>query len=331
MADFNYNFSGKYANALTKEGEHFIKEVCKGTGTKMISGNNGRMPYTDPPINKTWTANMKRPTNNPLGFSMITTGEEYAEALIYWFNKYAEEFGIDANVVAAQAYCESHFKAWIYVKYINNSSWQSTASGISQFLMGTAYGIMIKNDLGAFTQEEIQRISKGLDKSTEPYPTPVIQTSFEVGGNTDHPSEINQIAWNNRPIFHQNLIDNTDLVIKAQCVYLKSIARKCDSLTSSTLFGYSRGPDYVKDSYPKTVADCTYRTQSNPKYVQEGLNYVLRIFGVLGDKNNLLGGKSGLGKGYKPLGLYFGYDDTKVGPKNLKLYDPFNPFNTTLG
>ena len=311
-----------YSNALTQEGRKFIYEVCKGTGTKFISGNNGIMPYTNPFINKTWTS---QATYNG---SLITSGEQLGDALIYWFNLYAEMFKLDANVVAAQAYAESGYKIWIYVAYIKDNSWQSTASGINQFLMSTFFGTVIDNAYGAFTADEIAKFTKNLVH-------PEDKNSYRVGGKTIGPPAPNyQNGWTNRPILHQNIIDNPDLMIKAQCAYLNYISNLCKTFTSSTLFCYSRGEGFAKNTYLDTINACkNSKLNKDGTYIKEGLKYVQSIFGILGDKNNLLASK-GLGRGYKPIGYYFGYDDayfTKNDPKNLKLFDTYNPYNTTLG
>ena len=61
-----------------------------------------------------------------------------------------------------------------------------------------------------------------------------------------------QIGWANRPIYHQNAIDNPDIMIKAQCAYIKYIANKCNSLTSSTIMCYYQG-EYERKTYAETI------------------------------------------------------------------------------
>lgn len=321
---------------LTQDGIAFINHVCKGTGTKLINGINDYMPYTftgsttdsgPAMIRKIWYSNALIPPGNQ---NKITTGEELAASLIYWFNYYAKAFELDANVVAAQTYAESQYKIWIYVQYVNQNDWQSTASGVSQFLMSTLYYVAIKNAYGAFTADEIAKLTNGLCQPTTNNPNPTTITnekSYVVAGSgTNRPNNVNITAWNNRPILHQNIIDNPGLIIKAQCAYLNYISGLCDDLTSSTLFCYSRGEKFARKTYLDTMNQCKLSTLNKKgTYINEGLNYVQKIFGILGDQYNQLGGRQGLGSGYKPIGQFFGYAN------EVRMFDPYDPSIPTQG
>jgi|JFJP01.1.fsa_nt_gi hypothetical protein len=309
-------------SAITEDGVNFIKFICiKGmkpdrNGNTLLSGiKTEGLPYTGPPqIKKRWECNIM------YNGARITTGEVLAEALVVWFNKYAAQYQLDANVIAAQAYAESHYIMWNY------AGGDSTASGVSQFTMLTIFGIIIDNagNSDKMTSEEIGKITNGL-------PFPNGKNSYMVKSDTY------QNAWANREQLHQNVINNPDVMIKAQCRYMKNIANSCDSLTSSTLFCYSRGPAYARDTYSKSMQACIDGTKSKPTYIDEGLTYVLRIFGILGDKDNYLESK-GAGA-YKPKGYYFGYDEklypdvnNAPNPKNLRMKEGvvFNAFKANV-
>jgi N-acetyl-anhydromuramyl-L-alanine amidase AmpD len=292
---------------LTKLGKNFITEVCNKGGSGLLSGKKSKpMPYTVPLLYQTWTCDIVDPKDTS---KKITTSLQLSNALIYWFDTYSKMYGLDANVIAAQAYIESNYVMWAY-----SDAPTSTASGVNQFLMMTTFGIIVDNEYPTIkmTYDEINAINYNLINKTNKDSYNVNITS---GGN---------IPAQNRPLLHQNVINNPAVMIKAQCRYMKYIADNCESLTSSSLFCYSRGI-----YFGKTYSRCIQRAlkDKNNDYIQEGLNYVLKIFGVLGDKNNLISIK-----GYKPSGLYFGYDE-QMGtddPKNLKLNQTFNPNSANI-
>ncbi len=320
---------------LTKFGEQYIHKICDDTGTKLLSGNNGPMPYTYPIINKNWTSHALYP---PANQKEITNGIELANALIYWYNYYCKIYGLDANVIAAQGITESNYNIWIYAGFAKAGGQpianQSTASGLNQFLSTTMFDVVVNkhgqhyNEQNPFTATEIAKMTKNLIGDIN-----VVDT-YKVGGYvTGQPPSQYQIGWTNRPIYHQNVIDNPGIMIKAQCVYMKYIADLCSSLTSSTIISYGWGSSYARKTYPDTVA--AIQRGAGAKAATDGVNYVLKIFGILGDKFNLLGAQGKIQpKNYKIKGEYFGYDDfmnDKDISKNLKLFEPYNSFETTLG
>lgn len=309
---------------ITIEGEAFIKHVCiekNGMDGLMGTHMTGKRPYPFPfcntsAANQTWKCSIKLPNSNKL----ITTPEELAESLIYWFNSYCKEFELDANVLAAQAYAESGYKIW------NFPPSPSTASGVNQFLMGTTYEFIVKNTYSKthkFTPEEQFAIIGNLEDN-------LIESSYQVGyynGNREWSPGF-KTAWMNRPLLHQNIINNPGIMIKAQCTFMNYVASLCDALTSTTLFGYSRGQGYAEKTYTASIVACEKVKGRDSLYVREGLNYVMKIFGILGDKYNALAipGLDGtVSNNYKPREYYFGYDD-KMGDtsKNLRLNKTFN-------
>ena len=303
---------------LSEEGLKFIRKVCEGNGNSLLQGKNKyALPYTTPPDTRTWTCNIQDPKDSS---KMITTNKQLGEALIFWFDKFAEIYQLDANVIAAQAFAESSYIAWNY------AGGKSTASGINQFTMTTIYWVIVEN-LGhprvanAMSEGDIADITHNLRN-------PLSKNSYQVG------STLPADAYYNRPILHQNVIDNPGIMIKAQCYYMKNIADKSDSLTSTSLFCYSRGM-YMSKTYSRAIQRCDKDNSGNLKYKDEGLNYVLKIFGILGDKDNFLKSK-GLGN-YKPSGIYFGYDekyfptkDGVVDPRNLRLKETWKPYDANV-
>lgn len=299
---------------ITQEGEKFIKHICDINGMNLLTGKNKyKLPFSDSPYStQTWMCTIK----NPLSNGNITNGSELAQALIFWFNKYSEIYGLNANVIAAQAYVESGYRMWNY------AGGDSTASGINQFTMTTTFGIIVKNiydTVPKFTDSEINIITNGLTE-------PSLESSYIVGQNTsEYHSDTYNIAWANHSILHQNIINNPDLMIKAQCRYMKYISDKCNSLASTTLFGYSRGPNIIPSiklskKTPSTYSEAINYCKQNKgsAYLDEGVSYVLRTFAVLGDKNNTLSsGKQNESKGYS-----FGYDNI------LKLNEPYDSFTS---
>jgi hypothetical protein len=258
---------------LSENGKAFIRKVCGGTGNSLLVGKspfkvtdpkatgypnpNGVLPYCDPPTSPTkiWTANIKN-TNGV----RITTNQEFGELLILWYNKYGKIYEMDANVMAAQAHAESGYITWNYPL-------TSTASGIVQFINNTVFDLIISNKYSnvtpLFSSAEIALITNNIVGNKNNY-----EATYSVGSLQ---------GKQNRPQLHQNVIDNPELMIKAQFRFMKYISNSCNALTSSTLFGYSRGPALATSSYADSIALAkAYTTKGN--YHEEGVNYVYTIF-----------------------------------------------------
>lgn len=284
---------------LTQQGKNFIRKVCEGTGNSLLVGKSkykindttsdnynpdGVLPYCypQPSPTKDWYSNAKF-DNKP-----ITSNQQLGEAIINWYDKYGKIYEMDANILAAQAYAESAYIVWNYPL-------TSTASGISQFTSATVFEMIISNKYNIepkFTQEEINAITKNVTGNTSSKDT------FSVG---------NMTGKKNRPIMHQNITDNPEIMIKAQFRYMKLISNRCNGMASSTLFGYSRGPfGHAFPSYTKSIASAT----NSADYQIEGIGYVYKIFSLLGNNN------------YHPKG-YFGYDQ-------LKMHDTFDKYKAEI-
>lgn len=305
---------------LTTEGKKFITTVCEKGGSRMLSGKNSyEFPFSELPYStQLWTSNILH------NGKKITNGTELANALIDWYSKYSKTNDVDANILAAQGYVESGYITWNYAQY------ESTASGIIQMLMPTIWSIFAEKLKNMPTVSDKDISKEDYTKITKGLKSPTLLSSYQVGGDEK------ETAKYNRPILHQNVIDNLEIMIKAQCNYMSWISNRCDDYASSALFCYNRGPSYAKKTYSETVQDCVNRSKED--YYLEGVKYVLKIFGVLGDKDNTYLTGKGMSKGYKPVGIYFGYDDryfptvnNVVSPRNLRLNETWNPFNANVG
>lgn len=269
--------------ALTNKGKEFIRTVCSGGGNSLLRGSNSYpLNFSNDPANKLYIASPR----DRFG-SIITTNEKLGIELIKWFTDYSELYELDANIIAAQAYIESNYRLWGFP----NTASKSSAQGISQFLSSTLYDVVIANKGASggistiFTDDEINRLTAGMTNPRDE--SSYIYTSNSGGFET---------ATNNRVILFQNCLNNPDLLIKAQCKYVKGISVAAADNAATTLFCYNQGPAYRRSTFTATLKKAE-SSLSNARY-KDGLNYVNRIFRVLGDPN---------ASGFKPAGVSFGY------------------------
>ncbi len=259
---------GEKSHKLTKEGESFIMKACSGTNT-LLCGSKGILPFSYPQIDRYWIAQPKDD-----GGKTITTNTELGRQLIKWYNKYSAIFELDANILAAQAFQESKYVLWAYPGEKSKSS----ATGISQFLLGTLYGVVILNSYASkqeysFTDDEINAITKNCSGDT-------LNNSLTFDINS-------LIGRYNRPFIHQNAMDNPQIMIKAQFAYMKYISSRAKNIASTTLYAYNRGPGYIpkgNPSYTQTIFNTKLRKGND--YPKEGIDYVFKIFNYLGNPNN---------------------------------------------
>jgi len=289
---------------ITTAGRAFLVDYAKKQSpNSLLTGNNGEFIYSiDVPVNKQWKSNAKKFNSNVL----IEGNVELINELIKYYEHYCELMDLDANFMMAQTYVESNFKVWTYAPKVLNS----TASGMIQFLMSTIYHVIIKNndipdgyEIARFTQDEIDRITNGISDVTlgsddQPIPLSVIKNNvkyFKPAENTN--------AMRIRLILHQNLIDNLDIMVKAHCSFMRNNLNIADNYIASALFGYNRGPSYIKPSFKETLN--TY-LKSNDLYgsgYKEGSHYVAKIFKLVSNK--------------------FGYNENR----KLDLSKKYNAFN----
>jgi len=284
---------------ISKKGEEFIRSKINGTGTSYLSGS-AKDKYGSVPDNPTKVLPFCNPltnindvwTSNPNINGGVRTNDELATALIKWYNKYAETFEMDANVMIAQAYQESGLKVWNYA--VN-----STACGITQFVDNT-FLALIQNNRNRFSTAELQALTTGMyDYTYQPGVTPP----------KDRFLKTERLGKKNRAIIHQNIVDNPEIMIKAQFDYMDYIGTYCGDLASSTLFRYNRGLMTLKKTSSYTeVIEMAQSPKRSKDYEVEGINYVYAIFKLLYDNF-----------GYKKLNIT---DEAK---------NNFDSFNASLG
>jgi len=253
---------------ITPEGESFIKNACSGTDS-LLRGS-GILPFSYPLINRSWIAQPKDGAGN-----VITTNSDLGKQIIKWYNKYAAEYNMDANILAAQAYQESKYVLWAFPP----ERTKSTATGISQFLLGTMYDVIIRDIYNAFSDDEKNLIKNNCSGDTS------ISSTYNVSY---------KIGRYNRPIIHQNAMDNPQIMIKAQIVYMNAISIRAKNIASTALYGYNRGPGYIPKLMPSYSQTINYtKLKKGDEYPKEGIDYVFKIFNYLGnpkyDKNGYFG------------------------------------------
>lgn len=277
---------------ITKKGEDFMYSIAEKNGYDgLIKGkNNYEIPFINDPNkrNMILEANIFDDDGN-----LITNNKTYIEYIIKKYNYYGKLYDLDANILSAQAFVESGFKVWNYAKY------PSSAFGLSQFSILTLFDVAINNRPIAkpnFTDSEIEKLIKNI---TNPFD----KTSYLIGNKEyldSNSSNFNRLydARENRYNLLLNGINNPDLMIKAQCKYVKFIANRNFNLASNTLFAYNRGSSYKSDTYVDIINKV--RKDKGNDYIKEGVKYVEKIFGVLADRYNEV-------TIIKPINKWFGY------------------------
>lgn len=298
---------------LTGEGKKFIRKVClgengSGTGRSLLDGTLGPLPHSndgnDNLVNKTWVSNAQ------WNGKKIENDAELGEALIDWFEKYGRIYGVDPNVLAAQAYAEGAYKIWIYNYVGKDIGTSSTASGTVQFIMPTVYSMIVNNFSTIqpkMTSQEINAITNGLSQS--------LNKDAYTPKKGD--PQTRRIAAINRGILHQNITDNPEIMIKAQARYMRYFSDNCERLASTSLFCYNRGSAFMSPTYSQAIEKAKRYKKGGEDYYEEGVKYVERIFAILGDRENII-------TKTKPRGFYFGYDKLNLVSNEQKA--PFDIF-----
>ena len=276
---------------ITKECLNFLDYIANNNGTNgLISGKNKyEIPFVygyDIPEKITAEIEYKG--------KIIENNNDYIQYLIEYYNYYSHIYDIDANILLAQAYVESNLKVWNYAQY------NSTAMGLTQFLMGTIREVVLLNRYNStpkFTESEQSKLLLNIINPNE-------DESYRVGGSkildeNSYDFDKYSTARKNRYNLYLNCINNPDIMIKAQFRYMKYIGSKNNLIASSTLFAYNRGSGYSGNTYADIINQV--KMKKGGEYITEGVNYVEKIFGVLGDKNNEYIKN-------KPKGVYFGYE-----------------------
>lgn len=278
---------------LTNTGKEFIRTICKGNDNSLITGKyNYNLPFSRISNSGiTFTANVIDHIGNT-----IIKNKELGEALIYWYDKYAELLDFDANLLAAQGYIESGFRLWHYSK-------NDSGSGLADLVSKRIYRHIIRTEYPEtteslrspkFTEDEINKIIVGLTNPTE-------YLSYVYVGSETTP-EISEVAINNRQQLHQNIINNPEISIKAQAIIMSEIGYRNNFIISNMLFAYNRNYLISDKNYPLLVEKTTKKFGDD--FVKIGLDYVEEILRCLSDKDNNKLNK----KITKPKGIWFGYD-----------------------
>jgi hypothetical protein len=199
------------------------------------------------------------------------TKEEYYDNLIAWVEKYAKEYDLDSNILMAQIFTESAFKPGVY--NVNPSTKRINAMGLTQFLLISINDVIFGRFGSEFTQAEKDAISNGITLNSKGF-----------------------IPGTKRTELLSNIANNPEIMVKAQCVYMKkAVADRIKSdLASICLYCYNRGPGFIKESYGDTIL--TYVNKGlDPKLKKkpykepptyqspptEGTAYVKKIFDLL--------------------------------------------------
>lgn len=293
---------------ITKKGKDFMYSIAEKNGTDgLIRGNNDyEIPFINDPEKRNMVLECEIYNDNN---ELINNNTDYIDYIIKKINEYAEIYDLDANIISAQLYIESGFKSWNYAKH------DSSAIGISQFLFKTIYDVFLSGrslEKPNFTEDEINVIKNNIVN-------PSNENSYNLGGFkylNDKISNYNSFyrARENRYHMIFNIINNPDLMIKAQCRYMKYIAGRNYHLASNTLFAYNRGSSYKSDTYMGIIN--LVKSKKGSEYIKEGVKYVEKIFGVLADQYNDV-------VTVKPINKYYGY--------NLDLdRNKFDPYRTNI-
>lgn len=286
---------------LTKKGEEFITNRCLANTTYGSNRFSGKRKFALPKsILSSDTVFVAQPRDEKN--QLITTPDVLAKNLISWFNRYSEDYQLDANIIAAQAYAESGYNLWIYS--------EGGAMGLCQFLDTAVFDTVIKNKY-TFDQE-LQNILTGLNgidpnanKHDIRYIIPHYNSSDKKIISTKDTIEI---AKNNRSVLFQNVINNPKLMIKAQCYLMNFIGGRNNNLASSSLFAYNRGAYLTSTSYDDMINKTSNRY--GKEYLKEGLNYVDRIFKLLAGKEPLV-----------PVGFGYQIDFTDADLRTFNISD----------
>lgn len=261
---FNSMYSYKMINngRLSSDGKKFIRNYFNNANSK---GNRSLLDWSS-----NWNYKIPFTNTNPpynwLKCETYNNNDEWYGALINSIEKHANEYGVDANVVAAMLYNETKFQPWIYTNVSDSS-----AIGISQFTEPTIFEIILSknydNEVKPFTDYEKSLIVNGIDTNL------AFDISTYTSPYTDKDKEI-------RLTLIKNVANNPDLMIKAMCRKLRYDGNNCDNLLSSTIFSYMQGSGFANTNYYDLLNKI-----NNSNVLANGSEYVYKIWNYLG-KNN---------------------------------------------
>ncbi|NJO63478.1 MAG: hypothetical protein HC836_36370 [Richelia sp. RM2_1_2] len=205
--------------------------------------------------------------------NQVTDASKLAELIIKWTEQFAKQYGIDSNVISAQQYEESKFRAWNYS--------QSGAIGFTQFTVTTIVDwIFIR---GPLSETEKDTLSAGVvgDRTKT--------NTFLVSSKKNE--DYNSIRRANKTVLFQNVVNNPKIMIHAQASLMQFIGNRNGNIASSSLFAYNRGSGLSSATYVDAISTVVNGRKSatgkilypkqGKEYSFEGLKYVDRIFSVL--------------------------------------------------
>lgn len=215
---------------LTEKGKNFIRTTCKGSGRYRLDGKMDKpLPSCSPqtPPSKIWYSSATWNDKKIIDDTM------FGEALIDWFDEFANNYKIDPNVVAARIFLESQFCTWAYVTNPKASS----SMGLGQFTNATTYDVFFSTGYRKYwTNDEIAAMTKNLINFTN-----VIDGKIVVVGEPENLYPEEETGRINRPFLFQNMVDNPKLCLKAAFIYMSVLADNLNGLASSTLLCYYLG------------------------------------------------------------------------------------------
>ena len=235
----------------------------------------------------------------------ITTNEQYLNSIIHWYEQYGQQYNINPNILAAQGYKESTFRSYAYAK-------GTSAMGISQFLIPTIRDVIINNLRSEFTTSERNAITKNI--------TPINGTTVsdmknyyivKDSGQNKNNSTTDEatLSSGNRLALYHNVVNNPQIMIKAQALLLNTIAQHHNNLAASALFLYYSGPyitypngnsSFTSNSFGDLFDKVLRKKRKNvdvysPVVIDGGLEYVRGIFQFLSKDVGISNGKHSFG------------------------------------
>jgi len=259
---------------LTNKGKEFIRTRCTSAGDRLSGKQNYALGRSNVPAGTVFTSNAYNdgdPKTTVDDREKITTNEQLAENLITWFNYYAEEYLLDANIMAAQCYVESNYNLWAF-SYGGKRG--SSAMGITQFIDVSIYDIIFKNSYSF--EPEIVLLGHNLTGDTSDIRTIVPYYNNQAASIISTPTT-NARAIANRKQLFQNIVDNPKAMIKAQCHLMHKIGERNNNLAASSLFAYNRAASLRSKTYNEAIDKAVKKKIR----IEEGTSYVDKIFKLL--------------------------------------------------
>ena len=297
---------------LTEHGKSFMRKVGEHYGNNdnsLLQGNNGILPFSnETDANKVWVANVKDIFNDN---RPVKTNSQFIEYLINLYIEYADEFNVDANIVAAQGFEESEYKTWYYH---TDDIRVLTSASIAQLPMDMMYYAIYDEELTWLDDNQKNKIINGMEK-------PDLPSSWRNVENIDPSGKIEDRQRSNHSVFHQNMIDNPDIVVFIQCRFISYISLNNGNYASSSLFAYNSNWKNKSTNYIQLLNEFDKKEDVDDTIKQ--CEYVERIFGYLGDpKQENIKKLRPYVRGFSFNYTFIDYDFNEFGVDTLTNYTP---------